>query len=266
MDLLQAAVLGLIQGITEFVPVSSSAHLILTSYLLGWEDQGLVFDMVVHAGSLLALVAVLRHDLGRILRAMLLGEGETWRDDRRLGWQLVVGTLPVALLGLLLQGWVEQHLRSPAVVGVALIVFGLLLWLVDRWGSGGGRIYSLSWLAVLLIGAAQALAMIPGTSRSGITMTVALALGLARTEAARFSFLLAVPVLTLVAAKTVLDLFSDGVEAPPVGALVCGFLVSAVAAYLAVGWLLRWLRTRSMAPFAVYRVILGFGILMLYFG
>ena len=266
MDLLQAAVLGLIQGVTEFVPVSSSAHLILTSYVLGWEDQGLAFDMVVHAGSLIALVAVLRRDLGRILRAMLPGGAENWRDDRRLGWQLLAGTLPVALLGLLLQGWVEKHLRSPGVVGVALIVFGLLLWLADHLGSGRERIYSLSWLAVLLIGTVQAVAMIPGTSRSGITMTAALVVGLARTEAARFSFLLAVPVLTLVAAKTVLDLVSGIVEAPPLGALVCGFLVSAITAYLAVGWLLRWLRTRSMAPFTVYRVILGSSILMLYFG
>lgn len=264
MSLLQAAILGLVQGITEFVPVSSSAHLILTSYLLDWEDQGLAFDMAVHAGSLIALILYLRHDLRRIAAAMLLRSNPALQADRRLGWQLGVATLPVAVMGLLLQSTVEAHLRNPGVVAVSLIVFGVLLWVADRWGKGSGRIYALSWGAVLVIGSAQALAMVPGTSRSGVTMTAALAIGLARTESARFSFLLAVPVLSLVAAKTAWDLTSGAVESPPTAALAVGFLVSAVAAYAAVEWLLRWLRTGSMAPFALYRVILGLGILTLY--
>ena len=263
MSLLQAAVLGLVQGITEFVPVSSSAHLILTSYLLGWEDQGLAFDMAVHAGSLLALVAYLRHDLARILGALVSRSPEA-AGDRRLAWQLAAATVPVALVGLALQGWVEETLRSPVVVAVSLIVFGLLLLAADRWGGKGGSIGAMTWGAALLIGVAQCLAIVPGTSRSGVTMTAALAVGLARPEAARFSFLLAVPVLSLVAAKTALDLFSGGALGQPAAAVTTGFLVSAVAAYLAVAWLLRWLRTGSMAPFTAYRVILGLGILTLF--
>lgn len=263
MGLLQAAILGLIQGVTEFVPVSSSAHLILTSHVLGWDDQGLGFDMAVHAGSLLALVFYLRRDLAQILRAMLPGIADPSPRDRRLGWQLGVATVPVAAIGWLLQGVVEEHLRNPQVVAVTLILFGVLLGVADRLGSGRRQIYSLSWVGVVIIGLAQAIAILPGTSRSGITMTAALALGLARPEAARFSFLLAVPVLTLVAAKSVLDLTTDAVNLPSFAALATGFVVSAVAAYLAVEWLLRWLRTRSMAPFVLYRVILGFGILAL---
>jgi undecaprenyl-diphosphatase len=260
---LQAAVLGLIQGITEFIPVSSSAHLILTSYLLGWEDQGLAFDMAVHAGSLIALILYLRRDLFGILGSFLPGAGDGSSGERRLGLQLVAATVPVAVLGLLSRDLVEAHLRDPRVVAVALIVFGTLLWVADRFGRGDLGIDSLSWPTVMLIGTAQVLAMIPGTSRSGVTMTAALAIGLARTEAARFSFLLAVPVLGLVAAKTVLDLASGTAMAPPAAALATGFVASAIAAYLAVAWLLRWLRTRSMTPFVLYRVILGLVILAL---
>lgn len=263
MELVQAAVLGLVQGITEFVPVSSSAHLILTSYLLGWEDQGLAFDMAVHAGSLLALLAYLRRDLGRVVAAMLPGSSLASPADRRLGWQLLVATVPVAVAGLLLQGSVEAHLRTPRVVAVALIVFGLLLWIADRLGDGARRIETLSWAAAMTIGLAQVLAIVPGTSRSGVTMTAALALGLARTEAARFSFLLAVPVLSLVAGKALLDLAAGGGDGMSGAAIATGFVVSAVAAYAAVAWLLRWLNTRGMTPFTVYRVILGVGILTL---
>ncbi len=263
MSPFQAAVLGLIQGVTEFIPVSSSAHLILASYVFGWEDQGLAFDMAVHAGSLIALVLYLRRDLTRIVTAFVPGAVDASTDDRRLGLQLVAATIPVAVLGLLLRDVVETHLRNPRIVAVALIVFGVLLWLADRYGSGARHIQTLSWAAVIAVGSAQALAMIPGTSRSGVTMTAALAIGLVRTEAARFSFLLAVPVLSLVAGKTVLDLATGSAQAPPLAALVTGFLVSAVAAYLAVWWLLRWLQRRSMTPFVVYRVILGVAILTL---
>ncbi len=263
MSLLQAAILGLVQGITEFVPVSSSAHLILTSYVLGWEDQGLGFDMAVHAGSLLALIAYLRRDLVGILRA-LVGRASDGAGERRLAWQLAVATVPVAIVGLALRGWVEETLRSPVVVASALIFFGLLLWLADRWGRSGASIQTLTWGAVLLIGCAQCLAIVPGTSRSGVTMTAALVVGLARADAARFSFLLAVPVLSLVAAKTALDLATGGSLGQPAAAIATGFVVSAVAAYLAVAWLLRWLRTGSMTPFTVYRVILGLGILTLF--
>jgi undecaprenyl-diphosphatase len=265
MGLIQAAVLGLVQGITEFIPVSSSAHLILTSYLFGWQDQGLAFDMAVHGGSLLAVIAYLRGDIGRILSAWRPGvAGERVDELRRLGLQLAVATLPVAVIGLLMQGFIEQYARSPLVVAVNLIVFGLLLWLADRLGRGNGTIYDLSWAAVLAIGLAQALAIVPGTSRSGVTMTAALAIGLARTEAARFSFLLAVPTLSLVAAKTVLDLTSGAVSSPGAAPLLTGFAVSMVAAYLAIGWMMRWLTSQGMAPFSLYRVILGAGILALY--
>lgn len=258
----QAIVLALVQGITEFLPISSSAHLILTSRWLGWEDQGLHFDMAVHVGSLAAIVAYLRSDLAGILRAFARRGAQAEAATRRLGWQVLAATVPVALLGWPLQGSIERLARDPMVIAVCSIVFGVALWAADRFGARRMALTELSWLAVLSIGVAQALALVPGTSRSGVVMTAALFVGLGRTAAARFSFLLAVPVLLLVAGKNAADLLSGAVVAPDWAPLAIGFVVSAVSSWLAADWLLRWLRRQGVTVFAVYRVILGFGLLI----
>lgn len=254
MSWIQVIVLAVVQGITEFLPISSSAHLILFSRWLGWPDQGLAFDMAVNAGSLVAVIAYLRHDLRRVVAGLLPGSGNRVGLGR-LGWPLVLATVPVAVAGLLVQDWVATAGRSALVLGATSIIFGLLLWLADSLGQRNRTLESGGWLDLLAMGAAQALALVPGTSRSGVTMTAGLATGLTRSAAARLSFLLSVPVGLLVAAKDILDV-SAGVEADPVR-LAVGFFVAATTAFVSIGALLRWLRFRGMTPFVVYRVVLG---------
>ncbi|MEY8241475.1 MAG: undecaprenyl-diphosphate phosphatase, partial [Cycloclasticus sp.] len=198
MDFVQIIALGLLQGLTEFLPVSSSAHLILLPLLLGWEDQGLAFDVAVHVGTLLAVVTYFRHDLSRLIvgwLASLLRRQHT--QDSRLAWLIIIGTIPVGLVGLLLGDWIELYLRSPLVIALATIIFGLLLWWADAKGVQLRDQQQLTAKDALIIGLYQVLALVPGTSRSGITMTGALLLGLTRDAAARFSFLLSVPLIFL---------------------------------------------------------------------
>lgn len=255
--------MALVQGLTEFLPISSSAHLVLTSRWLGWEDQGLAFDMAVHAGSLVAICAVVRRELGAMARA--LARPLRRSPDRRLALQLVVATLPVAAVGLVAADRVDEALREVWVIALTSILFGLLLGWADRLaGRFPGGLLDISWGAIVLIGLAQALAVVPGTSRSGVTMTVALALGLSRPIAARLSFLLAVPVMGLVAVHSAVDLVVRPPGSPDPRLVVLGFAVSALTAYAAARWLLAWLARSDMRPFVVYRVILGAGILIWY--
>ncbi|MDX1645243.1 MAG: undecaprenyl-diphosphate phosphatase [Thermoanaerobaculia bacterium] len=261
MTWLQATILALVQGVTEFLPISSSAHLVLTSRWLGWEDQGLTFDMAVHAGSLVAICAVVRGELGAVVRAVATPRRRS--PERRLAVALVVATIPVAVVGLLGAGWVERSLRQEWVIGLTSILFGLLLgWADRRAGTTAVALEDLSWKAIVLIGLAQAVAVVPGTSRSGVTMTAALALGLSRPGAARLSFLLAVPVMALVALKSALDVAVRPVGAAAPHLVAVGFVVAGVAAYAAARWLLGWLERADMRPFVAYRVILGVGILV----
>lgn len=261
----QAVVLALVQGVTEFLPISSSAHLVLTSQWLGWPDQGLTFDMAVHGGSLLAICAVVRTELVAMVRAFLAPDRGGGAADRRLALQLLLATAPVAVVGWLAADFVERGLRQAWVIGLTSIVFGLLLgWADRRAGSAESDFRDLAWGTVLAIGMAQALAVVPGTSRSGVTMTAALAIGLARPAAARLSFLLAVPVMLLVGIKSGLDLAAAPGDGPGLGMVALAFVVSAVSAYFAARWLLGWLERRRMRPFVAYRVILGVGILISY--
>jgi undecaprenyl-diphosphatase len=259
---LQTIVLALVQGITEFLPISSSAHLILVSSWLGWADQGLRFDMAVHTGSLVAIIVYLRADLGRLIRS--LGPGVTAQEEpaRRLAVLIGVASITVLLLGWLTRDLVEQYGRDPGLIAVCSIVFGVLLWAADRFGRRRSGIDGLAWSTALLIGLAQALALMPGTSRSGVVMTAALALGLGRTAAARFAFLLAVPVLLVMGSVDVVELLLTGGAVADWPALALGFVVSAASAYVAVDALLRWLRRQGMAIFAIYRVALGLIILI----
>jgi undecaprenyl-diphosphatase len=260
----QTVVLALVQGITEFLPISSSAHLILVSRWMGWVDQGLSFDMAVHSGSLVAIIVYLRHDLARMARAFRPGIAPEQRQTRRLGLQVLLATVPVAIAGGLLQEQIARFAREPVLIAVCSIVFGVLLWVADRFGSRRLALDDLGWAGVVLIGVAQAVALAPGTSRSGVVMTAGLALGLGRTVSARFSFLLAVPVMSLVAGKDVWDLVAGhgAVTAPGWSTLLLGFVVSALAAYVAAGALLSWLRRQGMEIFALYRVGLGLAVLL----
>lgn len=252
MDLAQAVVLALIQGITEFLPISSSGHLILVPELLGWPDQGLGFDIAVHLGTLAAVIVYFRRDIIDMARALL----EPRRPEFRLAAYIIVASIPLGLAGLLFSDQVEGTLRSPSVIAASTVGFGILLWLADRLGRGRRAETSLDWRDVAVIGFGQALALIPGTSRSGITMTAALAMGLSRQAAGRFSFLLAIPAIAMAALWQVMQFVSSP---EPVAwlALALAAAVAAAVAFATIALFLSLIERIGMAPFAIYRVLLG---------
>jgi len=243
----EAFILGLIQGVTEFLPISSSAHLILVPYLFGWEDHSLRFEVITNAGTLLA--AAFRSGL---VSQPLIGP--------RPGLLRAIGfaSLPVLVVGFVFYDWFATGARNPVLIAWASIVFGLVLWWADRRATDPGRsVDDITWKDSAWIGAAEALALIPGTSRSGITITAGLARGFSRTEAARFSLLLAIPVGTLAFLKDLVSIAFEESGSTEILALGIGFLTSAGSAYLVIGWLLRWLERQSTAIFVIYRVALG---------
>ncbi len=249
--------LALLQGLTEFLPISSSAHLILVPKLTGWPDQGLAFDVSVHVGTLLAVVVYFRRELAAMAGdwfGSVVGRGQT--RDSRLAWAVLLGTIPVGLCGLLFKDIVEGELRSTTVIATTTIVFGLLLWWADTRKGRARDEYGLGAKDVLVIGLAQAIALIPGTSRSGITITAGLLLGLTREAAARFSFLLSIPVIVLAGGLEVLKLAGDP-AAMDWQALILGALISGVTAYACIHFFLRLLQRTGMLPFIVYRLLLG---------
>jgi undecaprenyl-diphosphatase len=254
----QAVVLGIVQGVTEFLPISSSAHLILASQLLGWPDQGLAFDMAANSGSLAAVIVCFASDWRRLLGGAVGWPAVDPESRRRLG-QVALATVPVALVGLSLQSQVAAGARQIGLIAATSIIFGVLLGWADKRRAGGRELASLGWAAALLVGVVQTVALLPGTSRAGVTITAGLLVGLSRPAAVRFSVLLAVPVGLLVGAKNVLDLVGDGgdwgVE------IAIGFLASGLSAFLAIRWLLRWVERRDLLGFVVYRVILGLALL-----
>jgi len=257
VDILQIIVLAVLQGVTEFLPVSSSAHLILVPVLTAWEDQGLGFDIAVHAGTLLAVVVYFRHDL--VQMATEWGRSLLTRQvtpPARLAWGVLLATIPVGLAGITLKGFIEVHLRSPLLIAVGLIAFGLLLGWADWRRRGELDVYSLSWMGMLLIGCAQALALFPGTSRSGITITAALLLGLSREAAARFSFLLSIPVIFLAGGLQLLDLIRSA-DPTDWNAILFGILLSAFSAFVCIHYFMAFIRRIGMQPFVVYRIVLG---------
>jgi len=264
MDNLHAIYLALLQGFTEFLPISSSAHLILLPRLLGWADQGLAFDVAVHVGTLIAVLVYFRVEVLRLLSAWLRSLGTRQPDeDARLAWFVLLGTLPAAVLGLLLHELIETNLRSPLVIAVATIGFGVLLGVADWRGRQRRNEHSLYLVDVILIGLAQALALIPGTSRSGITMTAGLALGLTRSAAARFSFLLSIPLIIMAGGYETLNLLQ---QSTPVDwlAIVIGAGVSALSAWLCIHFFLMLIERIGMWPFVIYRLLLGAVLLWMY--
>jgi undecaprenyl-diphosphatase len=255
LDPVQAVVLALVQGLSEFLPVSSSGHLVLVPHFFGWPDQGLAFDVAVHVGTLFAVVAYFRRELGSMTRALCVSlAGGGLSPDGRLAWCVVLGTIPVGLVGLAFGSFIEDKLRNPLAVATALSFFGLLMWLADRIGRRERDEYSVGWRDALLIGCAQALALVPGTSRSGITMTMGRALGLTREGAARFSFLLAVPGIGMAGAYEFLKLATAEGDAADWGPFALGVAVAAVTGYLCIAWLLRVINRIGFAPFAIYRL------------
>jgi undecaprenyl-diphosphatase len=264
MEWLQAIVLAVVQGLTEFLPISSAAHLILVPVLTPWEDQGLAFDVALHIGSLAAVVWYFRRELTAMSRAWLgslRGQGLT--PDARLAWAVGLGTIPVGLAGLIFRDQVEVLLRSPVVLATALIGFGLLLgWADWRW-RGNKTEYDIGWREVLVIALAQGLALIPGTSRSGITMTAALLMGMNREGASRFSFLLSIPVIFLAGALETRSLIAMSVD---VDWLILGIatVVSGLSAYLCIHYFLAFIKRIGMQPFVVYRVVLGVILLSMF--
>lgn len=269
MDWLQVVVLSVVQGLTEFLPISSSAHLILVPVLTDWDDQGLTFDVAVHLGSLLAVVLYFRHDLRRMgaswamsLRRRSLRQGVE-DPDARLAWWVLLATIPVCVAGFILHDAISVSMRSPILIGVTLIGFGLLLGYAD-WNKRAGRSeYQLTLRDAMLIGAAQALALIPGTSRSGITMTAALLLGMSREGAARFSFLLSIPVTALASGLEI----HGALQVPREidwQAMAAGVVLSGVSAYICIHYFIAFIKRIGMQPFVVYRIVLGLWLLWIF--
>lgn len=256
MDHLQAVWLAIIQGLSEFLPISSSAHLILPSEVLGWPDQGLAFDVAVHVGSLMAVMIYFRKDIVSLTQAWLDSVFvRRHSPESRLAWYIVLGTVPAGLTGLILGGLIELHLRSMAVIAFTTIFFGLLLAWADIRGRGQRDLNQFTWKSALFVGAAQALALIPGTSRSGITITAALAMGFDRESAARFSFLLAIPVIILSGGLKGLELINSA--SVDWSIIAIGTLLSAVTAYLCIKFFLKVIQQIGMMPFVIYRMLLG---------
>ena len=263
MDMVQAVWLAVIQGLSEFLPISSSAHLILPSQILGWPDQGLAFDVAVHVGSFAAVVLYFRRDIQQLILAWCksLSREAVSSPESRLAWCIILATIPAGLAGLLLGDFIEANLRSITVIAATTIGFGLLLGWADQRQRGVKTVEQLTWKSALLVGAAQALALIPGTSRSGVTMTAALALGFDRTTAARFSFLLAIPIIALSGGYKALELL--GQAAVPWAEIIVGTLLSAVTAYLCIHSFLRLVERVGMMPFVIYRLVLGIFLIYL---
>jgi undecaprenyl-diphosphatase len=259
MNIIQAILLGLLQGATEFIPVSSSGHLVLVPWLLGWDSPGLVFDTVVHWGTLVAVLAYFWRDWLALIGAWLRGLVRwDWHDPlARLMWLLIVGTIPAALLGFLLEGFFESLFGEPAWVAVFMLVTAALLALSERLGSRSRDLDGLGWSDAVVIGLAQASAIAPGISRSGATMATGLFRGLDRTAAARFSFLLATPIIFGAGLFQLMDLSTMANAAAQIPVLVAGFLSAAVAGYLCIWVLLRYLQRGSLYPFAVYCALAG---------
>lgn len=255
--------LAVIQAITEFMPISSSGHLGLVGFFFGLPYQGLTFDLALHLGTLLAIVAYFRRDLVVIGRETLaLRSLAAPSTNQRLGIGIVISTIPAALVGVSMPDAFTESLRAPVLIAINLVVFGVLLGLADWRGRRTRELTSIGYRDALLIGAAQAFALIPGTSRSGVTMTMALALGLTREAAARYSFLMAVPITALACAHGAVS-FARSDEALDGRALVLGIFVSAVAGVAVIHFLLAVLRRVGTAPFVVYRIALGLLVLAL---
>lgn len=264
-NLIQTITLAITQGLTEFLPISSSAHLILVPTLAGWTDQGIAFDIAVHVGSLLAVFAYFRKDIVQLIqgffRSLYKGPSDFYST---LSWQLIIATLPIAIIGLVAHDFVATTLRSPLVIAAATMGFGVLLLASDRYSLHQKTISQLKWKDVALIGLAQTLALIPGTSRSGITLTAGLALGFDRKNSAMFSFLLSIPVIILAGGYEGVKMLTSPTPLPW-NLLIIGITFSGLTAYLCIHFFMQFIQKIGMLPFVVYRLLLGCFLLLMFY-
>ena len=260
MSFLQIIVIAVIQGVTEFLPISSSGHLILVPALTGWPDQGVVTDMVTNLGTLGAVIVYFWRDVMSMLRGVIDVAARRQTRDRRLVTNVIIGTIPVIVVGIALKlSHLDDHIRNATLVAVNAIVFGLLLYAADAYGLFTRTIAGMNWKTSLVIGCAQALSLSPGTSRSGITMTAGRALGFVRPEAARFSFLLSMPANGAASVFIIGDALGSG--QPISGAVILTGVLTFFVALGTITVLMRLVRSMSFLPFAIYRVILGGALL-----
>jgi undecaprenyl-diphosphatase len=270
LTLLQAVVLGIVQGATEFLPISSSGHLVLAPWFLGWkidEGQAFIFDVLVQWGTILAVMIYFRQELLQLIRAgwMSLRGGEAWRDPvARRAWLIMVASIPAAAVGLLIKSTVEATFGSPLAVSIFLMGTALLLVVSEQLGKPYRQLESLGWLDAIIIGLFQALALFPGISRSGATISGGLLRGLEREQAARFSFLLAVPTMLGAGFIALLDLSRAADSATQIAPLLVGMLAAALVGLAAIHWLLSFLRTRRLYGFALYCALVSLGSLIIY--
>jgi undecaprenyl-diphosphatase len=266
MDELRAIVIGLVQGLTEFLPISSSGHLIVVREMFHWHflEDDLTFDVALHLGTTVAVLAYFWREWLEMLGALLPGRKTTSVPanpgsiyNSRFLMLLVIGSLPAALVGFALNDWVENEVRSPLVVGAMLIVFGLVLLFAERLGQKARQIAGAGWGDALLVGCAQAVSLVPGVSRSGVTITAALARGFRREDAARFSFLLATPVIVGAGLLKMAEAVHDGIPSSDIPVLLAGTVTAAVAGWASIGYLLRLVQSHSYAPFVAYRILAG---------
>lgn len=258
MTLFQAVVFGFVQGLGEFLPISSSAHLVLVPWLFGWPDPGLTFDIALHVGTLVAVVAYFWMDWWRLI---IKGLTEIKSTEGRLFWYLVAATIPGGIGGFLLEKKAETVFRNPVLIALMFIILGVGLYAADRWARKKEEIKNITFATSLAIGISQVLAVIPGVSRSGITMTTGLAGGLTRESATRFSFLLSMPIILGAAIVKLPHLVSHPSEIT--GGFIVGVVVSCLVGIASIGFLLRYIRTRSFLPFIIYRFVLGAFVIVL---
>ncbi|MGC7847078.1 undecaprenyl-diphosphatase UppP [Desulforudis sp. 1088] len=255
MDIIQAVVLGIVQGLGEFLPISSSAHLILVPWFFGWDDQGLTFDVALHFGTLIAVVAFFWRDWVNLTVA---GLQRRRSPEGRLFWYIVLATVPGALAGYLLEDHAATTFRNPFIIGTMLILMGVLLWAVDHYSRRVKRLNDIGLGTALFIGVAQAFAIIPGVSRSGATITAARMAGVTREAAARFSFLLSTPVIFGAAVFQLKDISAGDLTV----AFITGIVTSAVVGFLAIGFLLRYVIRHNFNLFVWYRFALGLAVIV----
>ena len=270
MTLTQATILGLVQGLTEFLPISSSGHLVFIPKLFGWGDQGLIFDVMVHWGTLIAVIVYFRKKIWGLLLYFRKSSNEQTRQEnkrkRTLFCFILMTIIPSGIVGFFFGGWIEANTRAVWIVATSLIFWGVVLGVADRFSARfqvKNGLEEINWKSALFIALAQALAFIPGTSRSGITMTAALFAKLDKISAAEFSFLMSIPIIALTGGAKILELLQRGGGSRNSGAYVAGFLASMVSGWFAIWFLLKLIKRWSFLPFAAYRIIIG-GLILLF--
>jgi undecaprenyl-diphosphatase len=253
MEIFHSAILGIVQGLTEFWPISSTAHLAIFPWFLHWHDPGLAFDSALHIGTLFAIIIFFWTDWISIFRP----------ENRRILWFIIIGTIPAIIAGYFLSNYAETVLRAPAIIAVMLVSFGIVLYLADQYGKRFDEIQHLSWAKAIGIGLAQAIAIIPGVSRSGVTISAGLFSGLERRQAAKYSFMLSAPAILGAGIFSAKDLFLRGLIDSGWVAISVGFITSLIAGFLAIRFLLRFLETRGFGIFIWYRFVLAIAIILL---